>query len=104
MRQRMVLIVLACICLLAGIGVVRGLESKPERASTHHPCFDVIVHSEYAAGGRASFGQFGNSDLNLEALTYAVLLDRCSGKTWLLLNCKGDTTKKAWFPIRKASQ
>ena len=104
MRQRTVLIVLGCTCLLAGISVVRGLESKPELASIHHGCFDVIVHSEYEAGGGASFGQFGSSNLNVEALTYTVLLDKCSGKTWLLLNSKGEATKKAWFPIRRVPQ
>ena len=102
MKQRTVLIVVGCICLLAGIGMVQELESQPAQASSHGGCFDVTVHSEYAVGGRG--WSTGGSNVDVGAVTYAVLLDRCSGNTWLLLDSKSETTKKAWFPIRRASQ
>ena len=101
MKQRTVLIVLGCICLLAGIGMVQELESQTVQASSHGGCFDVTVHSEYAARGG---GFTGGSNVDVGAVTYAVLLDRCSGKTWLLLDSKSEATKKAWFPIRRAHQ
>jgi len=97
MRQRRVLIAVGCIFLLAGIGMVRGLESQPAQTSSQGGCYDVTVHSEYTVGG-------GVSNLYAGTVTYAVLLDRCSGKTWLLLDSKSETAKKTWFPIRRAPQ
>ena len=73
MRQRIVLIVVGCICFLMGVGMVQELESQPAQASSHGGCFAITVHSEYSGGGISS--------VRVDAVAYAVLLDSCSGKT-----------------------
>lgn len=109
MKHRTLLTILTFICLVAAIGVikVRGKEeskNEPENGSgaTGPGCFDIVMHSEYE-------GSLGGLNIvsrgSMDAHTFAILLDRCSGKTWLLIRDKNSQhTNSAWYPLRQYEQ
>lgn len=106
MKHRTLLTILAFICLVAAIGLikVRGKEEsmdEPEKESgaTGTGCFDIVMHPEY------QHPSFSNFDGSMNAHTFAVLLDRCSGKTWLLIRDKNSQpTNRAWYPLHQYGQ
>ena len=108
MKHRTMLTILAFICLVAAIGLikVRGKEeskNEPEKESgaTGTGCFDVVMHPEYT--GNFSGGNFSSGSMRVH--TFAVLLDRCSGKTWLLIRDKNSQhTNRAWHPLHQYGQ
>ena len=77
-------------------------EPEKESGATGTGCFDIVTHPEYKghlSGVRSISG--GSMDVH----TFAVLLDRCSGKTWLLIRDKNSQhTKLAWHPLHQYGQ
>ena len=78
MKHRTMLTILAFICLVAAIGLikVRGKEeskNEPEKESgaTGTGCFDIVMHPEY------QHPSFSNFDGSMNAHTFAVLLGAC---------------------------
>ena len=112
MKQRAILIALVLACLMTVVSLVElwGWEESEREPTTAVEaaagCFDIITQAEHTVDGRShgwgrGGGSGGSGDLDVNTQTFALLLDKCSGATWLLGYQKQQPTGRAWFPLHK---